>query len=326
VIDVLLLGTGGMMPLPGRWLSALAVRCRGELTLFDCGEGTQIAWRRSGWSFRRLGAICLSHSHADHVAGLPGLLHAVANAGRTEPVAIHGPVGIAAVVAGLRTIAPVLPYDVAVTELRDGDRFRLPGGPRGGVRAGEHGLPVLAYRLDLDRARRFSPERAAALGVPVEHWRALQEGEAVPGAAGLVAPAAVLGPPRPGLALAYVTDTRPLPAFPPFLRGVDLLVCEGTYGDPADAGKAVERGHMTFAEAASLARAAGAAALWLTHFSPALTDPAAFLPEATAIFPWTVIGSAGLSTTLNFADDAGGGGKDRRTPGAAENGPPDSSE
>src|SRR5690242_6770675 len=112
VIDTLLLGTGGMSPLPDRWLSALLVRCRGELILFDCGEGTQIVWRCFGWGFRRLGAICISHTHADHIAGLPGLLHSIANAGRTEPVALYGPPGTAVVVAGLRTIAPWLPYEL----------------------------------------------------------------------------------------------------------------------------------------------------------------------------------------------------------------------
>lgn len=291
-----------MLPLPGRWLSSLIVRCRGDLTLFDCGEGTQIAWRRSGWSFPRLGAICLSHTHADHVAGLPGLLHAIANAGRTEPVAVWGPAGTAAVVAGLRTIAPVLPFDVAVTEVEDGGSFDLPGGLRGRVRAGEHGLPCLAYRVDLGRARRFSPELASSLGVPLDLWRELQGGRPARWQGESVEPEQVLGPARPGLSLAYVTDTRPLPTFPPFLKGVDLLVCEGTYGDPADGQKAIVRGHMTFAEAATLARAADAGELWLTHFSPALPDPDAFLHEATGRFQRTRIGQAGLTTTLNFRD------------------------
>src|SRR5262245_42798789 len=121
MIDLLLLGTGGMLPLPNRWLSSLLVRCDGELILFDCGEGTQIPWRRFGWGFRRLSAICLSHAHADHVAGLPGLLLSLANAGREEPVTIFGPVHTGADVAGLRVIAPILPYQVSVEELASGD-------------------------------------------------------------------------------------------------------------------------------------------------------------------------------------------------------------
>src|SRR3954462_2686336 len=112
-----------MMPLPGRWLSSLLVRVSGQLTLFDCGEGTQIAWRAAGWGFRRLGAICISHVHADHVAGLPGLLHTLANSDRVEPVTLYGPTGTAEVVRGLRVIAPVLPYELIVTELEPGERF-----------------------------------------------------------------------------------------------------------------------------------------------------------------------------------------------------------
>jgi ribonuclease Z len=299
-IDAVLLGTGGMMPLPGRWLSSLLIRAGGEVTLFDCGEGTQIAWRQAGWSFRRLGAICLSHHHADHVAGLPGLLHAVANAGREDPLSIFGPAGTGRIVAALRTIAPVLPYPVEVTELGDGETIALPGGMAGRVVAGEHGLPTIAFRVDLARARRFLPDRARALGVPQPLWRRLQDGEAVVWDGGAAEPDEVLGLPRRGVGLAYVTDTRPVPTLVQLVAGADLLVCEGTYGDTADAAKAVERGHMTFAEAAALAAAGGVGRLWLTHFSPAVEDPDAFLANATAVFPGTTVGQAGLATTLAF--------------------------
>jgi ribonuclease Z len=303
MIDFLLLGTGGMLPLPDRWLSSLLVRCGGDLILFDCGEGTQIPWRRFGWGFRRVAAICLSHCHADHVGGLPGLLLALANAGREEPVDLYGPAGTPRVVAGLRTIAPVLPYELRVTELAGGDRFPLPGGLTGAVLAGEHALPVLAYRADLARSRRFDPDRATARGVPLPLWRRLQHGEAVAWPGGAATSDDVLGPPRRGLAFAYATDTRPVAKLASFLRGIDLLVCEGTYGDQADLPKAIERGHMTFREAATLARDAGAGALWLTHFSPALERPDAYLPEATALFPETTIGRSGLTTTLSFDDE-----------------------
>ncbi len=302
MIDFVLLGSGGMMPLPDRWLSSLLVRCCGELILFDCGEGTQIPWRQIGWGFRRLSAICLSHLHADHVAGLPGLLHTLANSGRQEPVLLYGPPGTVAVVAGLRTIVPDLPYDLQVRELRDEARAPLPAGLVATVAAGEHRLPVLGYRVDLARSPRFSPERAEALGIPLALWRDLQAGRGVSWPGGSATPEQVLGPPRRGLAFAFVTDTRPRPTFIPFLAEVDLLVCEGTYGDPADGEKAVKWGHMTFAEAATLAREARTGALWLTHFSPALTDPALFLEQATRHFAATTLGVTGLTTTLNFPD------------------------
>jgi ribonuclease Z len=302
MIEVVLLGTGGMMPLPGRWLSSLLTRVKGQLTLFDCGEGTQIAWRESGWGFRRLGAICLSHTHADHIAGLPGLLHAVANAGRTEPVDIFGPVGADEVVRALRVIAPVLPYEVRVKELLGGERFSLPGGLFGSCAAGDHALPVLAYRVDLMRARAFLPERARALSVPIGLWSQLQSGETVSWDDGQVTAEAVLGPLRAGLAVAYVTDTRPVPEQPVFVKSVDLLVCEGTYGSDEDLPKAVRNRHMTFREAATLARDGRAKRLWITHFSPALEDPAAFAANAMSIFAQAKIGTCGMRIELPFHD------------------------
>jgi ribonuclease Z len=305
MIEAVLLGSGGMLPLPNRWLSSLLVRSVGEMTLFDCGEGTQVAWRVSGREFRRLGAICLSHYHADHIAGLPGVLHAVANAGRTDPVAVFGPTGTGSIVAALRAIAPVLPFAVDVTELGGGEAFPLPGGLTGRCVAGEHGLPVVAYRAELPRARRFDPERARSLGVPIELWRRLQAGQDAEWEGGTATADDVLGPPRRGRSLAYVTDTRPAPAIASLCHEVDLLVCEGTYGDDADVGKAAERGPMTFREAAMLAASAGAADLWLTHFSPAVDDPAAFVGNAAEVFPNVTIGYAGLAIGLMFEHDTG---------------------
>ncbi len=302
MIDVVLLGTGGMMPLPNRWLSCLLVRAEGDVTLFDCGEGTQIAWRASGWSFKRLGAICLSHTHADHVAGLPGLLHAVANADRTEPIGVYGPPGIASVVAGLREIAPVLPYAVHIHELETGAEFILPGGLRARCASGEHGLPVLAYRVEQRRNPAFLAEEARALGIPVNLWQRLQAGESVSWQGRTIEPGQVLGPPRRGLSIGYVTDTRPLPELVELVAEVDLLVCEGTYGDDADHEKAVRNAHMTYREAATLARDSGAKQLWITHFSPAMDEPERYLPYAASVFANSVIGVDGLSASLSFPD------------------------
>ena len=300
MIDIALLGTGGMMPLPRRWLSSLLVRVGGDVILFDCGEGTQIAWRATGWSFRRLSTICISHTHSDHIAGLPGLLHTVANTGRTEPITILGPVGLAAVVQGLRVIAPELPYQVDVRELASGDTFPLPDGVQGACVAGEHALPVLAYRLDLARQRRFLAERARALGVPTNTWRTLQDGWSVTLDGGVIGPDEVMGPPRPGISVAYVTDTRPTPAIADFVSGVTLLVCEGTYGDDAQAENAVRNQHMTFREAATLARDAGVQQLWITHFSPGVDDPLAFAGNAREVFPGAIIGFDGMTGSLAF--------------------------
>jgi ribonuclease Z len=301
MIEAMLLGTGGMLPLPDRWLSCLVLRVNGQLTLFDCGEGTQIAWRQSGWGFRRLGAICLSHRHADHVAGLPGLLHAIANAGRSDPIRVFGPAGTTEVVSALRSIAPVLPYEVVLTELYGGERFPLPGGLIGSCVPGDHALPVLAYRADLMRNRAFLPERARALKIPMALWKQLQDGKSVSWIDGTATPDAVLGPPRSGVSIAYVTDTRPVRMLSRFLENVNLLVCEGTYGSDEDLPKAVRNRHMTFRESATLATRANVNLLWITHFSPALEDPGAFKANATEVFPNAEIGHDGLTVALPFS-------------------------
>jgi len=300
MIDVLLLGTGAMVPLPGRWLSSVLVRYNGSLILFDCGEGTQISWRRYHWGFRRLEAICLSHLHADHVAGLPGLLHTVANAGRTEPVVVYGPVGAGEVVDGLRVIARHLPFEVQVLELHDGDRFALPDGLLGSVRKGWHRVPVLGYRLDLDRDPAFDRERAIALNVPRVEWSRLQRGESIEIDGRAISPDKVLGAPRRGISFAFLTDTRPIDALRELVRGADFLICEATYGEDEDQPKAELHRHMTVREAATLAREAGVGTLWLTHFGAGMTDPEAYRDAARAVFPGAVMGSAGLAGRLSF--------------------------
>lgn len=301
MIDLVLLGTGGTIPLPGRWLSSLLVRVGPELVLFDCGEGTQISMRTTGWGFKAVSAICLSHLHADHVSGLPGLLLTLGNAGRTEPIDIYGPPGTRFVVAGLRVVAPYLPYDVRVHELA-GDRVVHWRGATIATLDLDHAVPCLGYRLDVPRARRFEPERARRLGVPVDAWSRLQHGQSVQVADRLVRPDDVLGAERRGLRIAYVTDTRPTPSLPAFLAGADLVVIEGTYGDPADAENAIQNKHLLFSEAAEIAREAEARRLWLTHFSAKMLDPERFAEHATAIFPRTTIGQDGLKLTLRFED------------------------
>ncbi|MDI3340665.1 MAG: ribonuclease Z [Sphaerobacter sp.] len=303
MIDVCLLGTGGMMPLPNRWLSALLLRCEGHIILCDCGEGTQISWRLTNWGFRDTGTIVLSHLHADHVAGLPGVLYTLAYAERADPVTIYGPAGTAAVVAAMRVIVPHLPFPVAVRELAGGETVDLPAGLQLRALAVAHRVPCLAYTFHRPRAPRFDADRARALGVPVTLWSRLQSGETVEVEGRAIPPEAVLGPPRRGLTVAFVTDTRPTPELPDFVRDADLLVCEGMYGDPEMRDRAIERGHMIFQEAAAIAAAANVGRLWLTHFSPALTDPGAYLPLAQEIFPRAEIGRAHRTLTLAFPEE-----------------------
>ena len=289
------------MPLPGRALASALVRIGGELLLFDCGEGTQVAMRAPGWGFGGLGTICLTHVHADHVAGLPGLLLTLGLSGRTEPLRIYGAQHTRLVVDALRVLAPRLPYEVEVHELMGGQGFAL--GPAAvSTFALAHRAPCLAFRIDLPRAPSFLPERAQALGVPVPLWRRLQAGESVSWDSGRAAPEDVLGPPRPGLSLAYVTDTRPVDGLADFVRGVDLLISEATFLAPGDEARAAEHDHMHLTDACRIAAESGARRMWLTHFSQAVPDPASYADAARALCPVAEIGHDGMTTTLRFRD------------------------
>jgi ribonuclease Z len=295
VLDVAMVGTGGTMPLPGRWLSSVLLRYGSHRVLFDCGEGTQISLRALGWGFKDIDLILISHVHGDHVTGLPGLLLTLGGSGRTEPVQIVGPRGLGAVLAGLLLVASHLPFEVRCRELDSGDRVELDDLIATCV-AAEHHVPCLAYRIDIPRGRRFLPDRARALGVSVPDWKRLQRGERV----GAIVPDDVLGPPRRGLSVGLVTDTRPTDAIAHLQADVDLLVCEAAFGSDDDQPRAVQRKHMTFREAATLARRARAGQLLLTHFSPSVVDPDAFAANALEVFPATIVGHDHFSLSLGF--------------------------
>jgi ribonuclease Z len=289
-----------MMPLPGRWLSCALIRCGSTLMLVDCGEGTQVPWKSLGWGFRQLGAICLTHMHADHVAGLPGVLFMVAHAGRTEPLAIYGPAGTSYVVDGLRRIVPELPFPIQMHELKSGEQFSLPGGLRGSCVSALHGVPCLAYRFELERNPAFLPEQAQALGLPVQLWSRLQRGETVEYSGQTITPAQVLGLPRRGISLAFITDTRPARQLSAFAHDVDLLICESMYDDPGDLPLAKAHAHMLAEEAAEIARAAGAHSLLLTHFSPKISDPSRSEKVAQRVFANARAARDGMIITLEY--------------------------
>ncbi len=300
MIDICMLGTCGMMPMPGRWLSCALLRCGSSLALVDCGEGTQVPWKSLGWGFRQLGAICFTHMHADHVAGLPGVLFMVAHAGRTEPLDIYGPYSTIYVIEGLRRIVPELPFAVRIHELQSGEHFPLPGGLRGSCLGVAHGVSCLAYRFELERNPAFLPEQAKALGLPVQLWSRLQRGETLEYNGQTVTPAQVLGPPRRGISLAFITDTRPTQELSMFARDVDLLICESMYDNPEDLPLAKAHAHMLAEEAAGIAQTAGAQSLLLTHFSPKITDPSGPEKAARRVFANSRAARDGMIVTLEY--------------------------
>lgn len=301
MIDICILGTCGMMPMPGHWLSCALLRYDSTLILFDCGEGTQIPWKSLGWGFRQLGAICFTHMHADHVAGLPGVLFMVAHAGRTEPLHIYGPNGTTYIIEGLLRIAPNLPFPIHIHELKSSDQFILPGELQGSCIAASHGIPCLAYRVELKRKPVFLPEKAQALGLPVQLWSRLQHGETVEFKGQVVVPSQVLGEARRGITCAFITDTRPTPELSALAHDVDLLICESMYDNPEDLPLAQANAHMLAREAAGIARDAQAHALVLTHFSPKINDPSQAEKAARRVFANTRAAKDGMTITLEYS-------------------------
>ena len=270
MLDVCLVGTGGMMPLPRRWLTALMTRYNGSSLLIDCGEGTQVAIKEKGWSFKPIDVICFTHYHGDHISGLPGLLLTMGNADRTEPLTLVGPKGLERVVNALRVIAPELPFEI---------KF-----------------------LEILRQGKFSAERAKEQDIPLKYWNPLQKGQTIEADGITYTPEMVLGPARKGIRLTYTTDTRPTESILRNAKESDLFICEGMYGEDDKADKARGYKHMTFREAAVLARDARVKEMWLTHYSPSLVRPDEFMDKVREIFPNAYPGKDGKSLELNFEE------------------------
>ena len=290
------------MPLPYRKLTALMTRYNGSNLLIDCGEGTQVAIREKGWSVHDLDVICFTHYHADHISGLPGLLLTLGNADRTKPVHMIGPRGLERVVNALRTIAPELPFPIIYQEIQGAEQtFELNGYRLKAFRV-NHNVLCYGYTIEIDRAGKFDVERARANEIPQKYWSRLQNGETVESEMGILTPDMVLGPQRKGIKLTYTTDTRPTDSIRENAKDSDLFICEGMYGEKEKAAKAVEYKHMTFYEAAELAKEANVGEMWLTHYSPSLTKPEHYMNDVKKIFPRAKAGKDGMSVDLMFED------------------------
>ena len=300
MLDVCLLGSGGMMPLPYRWLTALMTRFNGSSLLIDCGEGTQIAIKEKGWSFKPIDVICFTHYHGDHISGLPGLLLTMGNADRKEPLTLIGPKGLERVVSALRVIAPELPFPIIYKEIEGAEQtFELNGYRLKAFRV-NHNVLCYGYTMEIDRAGKFDVERAKEQEIPQKYWKHLQKGETIETENGILTPDMVLGPPRKGLKLTYTTDTRPTNSIRENAKDSDLFIREGMYGEKEKAAKAVEYKHMTFYEAAHLAKDAQVKEMWLTHYSPSLTRPEEYMDEVRRIFPEAKAGKDRMSRELAF--------------------------
>lgn len=302
MLDICLLGTSGMMPLPGRWLTSMMARYNGSSLLIDCGEGTQIAIKEKGWSFNPIDVICFTHYHADHISGLPGLLLTIGNSDRKEPITLVGPKGLSRVVSALRVIAPELPFEIKMVELSQQQEHLSINGYEIDAFRVNHAVTCYGYSISIPRIGKFDVEKAKSLSIPCKVWNKLQHGMDVEVDGKIFTPDMVMGSPRKGLKVTYCTDSRPVKAIADNAQDADLFICEGMYGESGKENKAKEYKHMTFKEAAEIAREAGVGQMWLTHYSPSLVRPRDYVESIKDIYSNVIAAVDGKSIELKFED------------------------
>jgi ribonuclease Z len=288
-LDLVFLGTSGSVPTARRGLAGTLLRRGGERILFDCGEGTQRQLLRSSVGLVELPEIFLTHYHADHYLGLPGMLKTFALRGREVPLTVYGPPGLVDLFSILRRIFGRLNYELGLVELRPGEAVER-ADYRIEAIAVEHGITANGYALvEAPRPGRFDVEEARRLGVPSGPlFGRLQGGETVElDDVASVAPEQVLGPPRPGRKVVLAGDTRATASVLAAARDADLLVHEATFS-VEEGERAEETLHATATTAAELAAAAGVRMLALTHLSNRYFGPE-IVREARALFPETVV-------------------------------------
>ena len=304
--EVFVLGTSGMMPLPGRFLTSAMVRREGELFLFDCGEGTQISLKMLNIKWKKISAIFISHMHADHVTGLPGMLMLSAQVDREDPLIIYGPARLHDYINQTRKLLDMyINYEIIVKTVHPGvihetedfvvEAFTL-----------HHTKPCFGYVMkEKDRPGMFHPEKAMELGVPRGPlWSRLQHGESVVLEDGrIVDPSDIVGTPREGRSFGYITDTLYLPKIAQHVAHADLLLCEGMFDSTLEE-SAKEKKHMTAQQAAMIARDAEVASMGLFHYSPRYTDRdlKVLRQEAREIFPGTFLAKDRMIFTIPLKD------------------------
>ncbi|MDR3301483.1 MAG: ribonuclease Z [Spirochaetaceae bacterium] len=306
-LEAFVLGCGGMMPLPNRHLTSVLLRREGDLFLFDCGEGTQVSLRRLNLRWKKISAIFISHTHADHVTGLPGLLMLSSQVDRDDPLYIYGPPRIAEYIETSRRVLDMyINYKIIVREIAEpgivyqAEDFHIRAFPL------RHTKQCFGYTMEeYERPGEFYPEKAEALGIPMGPlWGKLQHGNAILLPDGRqVLPEEVMGGKRSGRKFSFVTDSLYFPEIAAEVAGSDLFVCEGMFEQALEE-DARDKKHMTAAQAAVLARAAAVKRLALIHYSPRYNtrELDILLDEARAIFPAAALSRDRMVIPLEFED------------------------
>lgn len=306
-MEAFILGCGGMMPLPYRHLTSVLLRRDGDLFLFDGGEGTQVSLRRLNLKWKKINAIFVSHTHADHVTGLPGILMLSAQVERTEPLYIYGPPKIAEYIETSRKVLDMyINYPIVVKEItapcivHHGEDYYIRCFPL------DHTKTCVGYTLEeLDRPGEFNPKKALQLGVPVGPlWGQLQKGNNVQNSEGkTVRPEDVMGAKRSGRKFSFVTDTLYKNTIAKEVQGSDLLICEGMFEDEL-IDQAREKKHMTASQAATIARDANVKRMCMIHYSPRYTDKELpkLLEQAKKIFPAAELSKDRMHIEIPYED------------------------
>jgi len=268
-----------------------------------------VQWYQYPHLLRRRYPDCHEGEGADHISGLPGMLLTMGNAEKTTPLLMIGPKGLSRVVNALRVVAPELPFEIRYMELTETEQHFSFDGFRIEAFRVNHNVVCYGYSIVVERRGRFQLERALTLGLDRKYWGRLQKGETIALEGKTYTPDMVMGAPRKGLKVTYCTDSRPTEGIIKNAKDADLFICEGMYGEPDKKEKAKEYRHMTFYEAAAMAKAANVAKMWLTHYSPSLTRPEEYKKEVQAVFPQTYIAKDGWSEELLFEDENNERGK-----------------
>ncbi len=290
MLDVSLLGTGGMMPLHNRFLTSMICRLGGKMLVVDCGEGTQVTLRQLKYGFKKIDVICITHFHADHIAGLPGLLLSIGNSAREENVTLIGPKGLKEVVSSLLVICSELPFDINYIEIEDTTESIELSGFTIETKFVEHRVECLSYKITARRPGLFSKTKAIKNKVPMEIWNKLRrEGNVIENGKEYTLDM-ILENERKGITVCYSTDTVPMKDMPDFINECDLFICEGLYADEHKREQAHNYGHMTIKDACNIAKEGNVKRLWLTHFSPSVKEPMDYEDYAKEIFDKAEIG------------------------------------